>query len=186
MTRLGALLAGGTARRFGRDKAFALWVGRPLIMHAADILTRHSDALVVCGRAASPLAVPHLADRPAPGLGPLGGLCAALCHAAETGHAWVLTLGCDMPRIDAALLARLTAPGPGRHVAEAPVVGHWPAALAEPLLRHLADGGERAVRRWAATAGIEAIQAGAPLVNVNTPADLAALAKDQLSGPQAR
>src|SRR3546814_8465395 len=91
-----------------------------------------------------------------------------------------------MPRIDAELLARLTAPGPGRHVAEAPIVGHWPTALADPLLRHLSDGGERAVRRWAATTGIEAITAGAPLVNVNTPADLAALAKDQLSGPQAR
>src|SRR3546814_10997576 len=102
-------------------------------------------------------AVPVLADRPAPELGPLGGLCAALCHAAETGHAWVLTLGCDMPRIDAELLARLTAPGPGRHVAEAPIVGHWPTALADPLLRHLSDGGERAVRRWAATTGIEAI-----------------------------
>lgn len=186
MTRLGALLAGGGARRFGRDKALALWAGRPLIAHAADILIQHSDALVVCGRLTSPLAVPHLADRPAPELGPLGGLCAALCHAAETGHAWVLTLGCDMPRIDAELLARLTAPGPGRHVAEAPIVGHWPTALADPLLRHLSDGGERAVRRWAATTGIEAIAAGAPLVNVNTPADLAALAKDQLSGPQAR
>lgn len=186
MTRLGALLAGGAARRFGRDKALALWAGRPLIIHAADILTRHSDALVVCGRAASPLTAPHIADRPAPGLGPLGGLCAALCHAAETGHTWVLTLGCDMPHIDAALLTRLIAPGTGRYIAEAPVVGHWPATLAEPLLRHLTEGGERAVRRWAATAGIEAIGAGAPLVNVNTPADLAALAKDQLAGPQAR
>src|SRR3546814_3150720 len=62
-------------------------------------------------------------------------------------------------------------PGPGRHVAEAPIVGHWPTALADPLLRHLSDGGERAVRRWSATTGIEAIAAGAPLVNVNTPAD---------------
>src|SRR3546814_6954163 len=84
-----------------------------------------------------------------------------------------------MPRIDAQPRARLTAPGPGRHVAEAPIVGHWPTALADPLLRHLSDGGERAVRRWAATTGIEAIAAGAPLVNVTTPADLAALAKDQ-------
>src|SRR3546814_18326750 len=86
-----------------------------------------------------------------------------------------------MPRIDAELLARLTAPGPGRHVAEAPIVGHWPTALADPLLRHLSDGGERAVRRWEENTGIEAIAAGAPLVNVNTHAEPAALAKDQLS-----
>src|SRR3546814_13086974 len=91
-----------------------------------------------------------------------------------------------MPRIDAELLARLTAPGPGRHVAEAPIVGHWPTALADPLLRHLSDGGEPAVRRWQATTGIEAIAAGAPRVNVNTPDELAARAQGQRSAPHAK
>src|SRR3546814_14434577 len=73
VTRLGALLAGGGARRFGRDKALALWAGRPLIAHAADILIQHSDALVVCGRLTSPLSLPPPADRPAPELGTPGG-----------------------------------------------------------------------------------------------------------------
>src|SRR3546814_17898449 len=57
------------------------------------------------------------------------------CQAAATGHRSVLTLGCDMPFLDEALLVRLTVPGPGRYVAEAPVIGHWPTTLAEPLLR---------------------------------------------------
>src|SRR3546814_16547033 len=104
VTRLGALLAGGGARRFGRDKALALWAGRPLIAHAADILIQHSDALVVCGRLTSPPAVPHLADRPAPEPGPLGGMCAALCPAADPGHARGRPTGCASPSIDAELL----------------------------------------------------------------------------------
>ncbi|WOF45210.1 molybdenum cofactor guanylyltransferase [Sphingopyxis indica] len=175
MTRLGAVLAGGRAERFGSDKALALWRGRPLIAHAADILSRHSQAVVVCGRDSAPLALPCLADRPRAGLGPLGGLCAALEHAAANGHQQVLTIGCDMPMIDEALIAALIAPGTGRFLAQAPVVGCWPATLAEPLLRHLETDGDRAVRRWAAAAGVESLDAGAPLANLNTPDDLAAL-----------
>lgn len=175
MTRLGAVLAGGRSERFGSDKALALWRGRPLIAHAAEILSRHSDAVVVCGRMAAPLDLPCLPDRPHPGLGPLGGLCAALEHAAANGHRQVLTIGCDMPLIDEALIAALIAPGAGRFLAQAPVVGCWPAALAEPLLRHLKAGGDRAVRRWAAAAGVESLDAGGPLANLNTPGDLAAL-----------
>lgn len=175
MTRLGALLAGGQSRRFGSDKALAVWDGRPLIAHAAAILARHADEVVVCGRSESPLPLCHLPDRPAPGLGPLGGLCAALHRAAEAGHDAVLSLGCDMPRIDDALLDRLCRPGIGHYLIEAPIVGCWPAALAEALTNHLAEGGDGAVRRWAAQAGMEGIEAGVPLANLNSPADLAAL-----------
>src|SRR3546814_1761135 len=77
--------------------------------------------------------------------------------AAETGHRSVLTLGCDMPFLDEALLVRLTVPGPGRYVAEAPVIGHWPTTLAEPLLRHLTDGGERAVRSEEHTSELQSL-----------------------------
>ena len=47
---LGAILAGGQARRFGSDKAQALWRGRRLIDHVADALGSQTTALVVCGR----------------------------------------------------------------------------------------------------------------------------------------
>lgn len=178
MTRLGVVLAGGQSRRFGSDKALAIWEGRPLIVHAAAVLAPHSDEVIVCGRSHSPLTVPHLPDRPAPGLGPLGGLCAALHYAAETGHDSLLSLGCDMPRIDGELLDRLCRPGPGRYLVEAPIIGCWPAALAEALTDHLLKGGDRAVRRWAAEAGMEGIEAGVPLANLNSPTDLAALRGD--------
>jgi molybdopterin-guanine dinucleotide biosynthesis protein A len=49
--RLGAIIAGGKATRFGSDKAAALLNGRPLIEHVADGLREQVDALIVCGRA---------------------------------------------------------------------------------------------------------------------------------------
>src|SRR3546814_13659705 len=47
---LGAIIAGGAARRFGSDKALADLGGRRLIDHAADVLRGTVGALVVCGR----------------------------------------------------------------------------------------------------------------------------------------
>ena len=49
MKRLGAIIAGGKATRFGSDKAAALLNGRPLIEHVADGLREQVDALIVCG-----------------------------------------------------------------------------------------------------------------------------------------
>jgi molybdopterin-guanine dinucleotide biosynthesis protein A len=58
---------------------------------------------VVVGGAAIDGAV-VLADEPA-GIGPIGGLCALLAHAA---HSPAIALACDLPYLDEALLARLT------------------------------------------------------------------------------
>src|SRR3546814_14426712 len=69
VTRLGALLAGGGARRFGRDKALALRAGRPPIAHAPDLLIQHSDALVVFARLTRPPPLPPLPPLPAPAPG---------------------------------------------------------------------------------------------------------------------
>jgi len=187
VTRLGAILAGGEARRFGSDKALATWRGRPLIAHAAAILARHCDAVIVCGRRHAPGGLRCVADRPAPGLGPLGGLCAALHEAAAAGQGSVLTLGCDMPLIDETLFGRLAAFDDGCYLAAAPIVGCWPARLAAPLADHLDCGGDRSVRGWAGAAGVSAIEAGGAIVNLNTPADLVALDRAaQPSGPHAR
>ena len=178
MTRLGAILAGGRARRFGSDKALATWQGRPLIVHAAAALRPHCAALVVCGRPEAPDGLRCIPDRPRASLGPLGGLCAALHHAAVAGHDCVLSLGCDMPTIDTALLARLAAHPGGGYLAQAPVVGCWPTALAAPLYAHLRAGGDRSVRRWADAAAIECVDAGSAVANLNHPDDLAALGED--------
>lgn len=173
MRVLGAILAGGQARRFGSDKAQATWRGRPLIDHVEQALGRQVEAVVRCGGADG------LADRPGGGLGPLAGIAAALAHAAANGFDAVLSVPCDMPVLPGRLAERLCGAG-AAYLDACPVIGCWPATLAGPLDRFLAAGGTRSVRAWATAAGARAValDAGEPLpVNVNRPADLAALDK---------
>ncbi len=166
------MLAGGAARRFGSDKAEALWAGRRLIDHAAAALAPHVETVAICGRI-----VPDrlsLPDLPAPGLGPLGGLAGALDHAARHGFDAVLSTACDVPDLPDDAVAALLAAGEGAWLAELPVAGLWPALLAAPLLAYLA-GDDRSVRGFASGAGVAVIRLGRPIANVNTPEDLAAL-----------
>lgn len=173
---LGAILAGGEARRFGSDKALALLEGRTLIAHAAIILRSKCDDVVVCGRAVAPDDLMTTADSPGPSLGPLGGLCGALRYADSNDYDAILTIGCDTPAMPHALLDTLLAQGTACYVQQMPIVGFWPASLVEPLARHLASDGDRSVRGWGALVGATAIDAAVDIPNINQPDDLARLA----------
>ena len=165
---LGAVLAGGGSRRFGSDKAMALLHGRPMLAHAAAALSRHTQAVMLCGRTMAGFTC--LADRPAPGLGPLGGLNAALHHAAAQGFAGVLCTGCDMPVFPDALAQALIGDG-AAIVEDQYLMGYWPAALAPTLDAHLGGGQDRSVRAWLAVAQPRVVPAPR-LPNINTQEDL--------------
>jgi molybdenum cofactor guanylyltransferase len=171
--RLGAIIAGGESSRFGADKAQAMLGGRALLDHVADRLDERCDAVIVCGRAwGSRVSV---ADRPAPGLGPLGGLCAALHYAAANGFDMVVTAGCD------------TLPVPTFPVggSEAAVVaghylfGQWPVTLSRQLDVHLAMTRDRSMRHWIAISGAREIAVATTFHNLNTPADFRHYAQTQ-------
>ena len=163
---LGAVLAGGRTSRFGSDKAAAMWGGRSLAEHAAGLIERHVDRVVLIGPG-------ELPDLPRSGLGPLGGIAGALDDAAAHGWGSVLTIGCDMPSVPADLLHALLRRAPA-YCSDAPVLGHWPAALGAHLLAWL-EGDDRSVARWARTIGALPVASPAPLANINTPEDLLAL-----------
>lgn len=165
---LGAILAGGQARRFGSDKAHARLEGWRLIDLVYDRLAVQCDAIVVCGREEEGFAC--IPDAPEAGLGPLGGLNAALAHAAAQGFTHVLSCGVDVPNLPPDLAEILAGEGAGI-VQSQPVVGLWPAALADVLAAFIAGGG-RSLYRFADH--IEARQIGfdPPLMNVNRPEDL--------------
>ncbi|WNO54943.1 molybdenum cofactor guanylyltransferase [Stakelama saccharophila] len=168
---LGALLAGGQARRFGADKALARWRGKSLIEHAADALRPHCDRVVIVGRDRHDLrCVP---DRPASGLGPLGGIAGALAHASENGMESVLTAPCDVPCPPHELFEAL------RPAAcwceEHPAFGRWPATLAPTLASWLRTAEHRSIRAFARTVGAIPISVPTPIRDVDTPEDLAAL-----------
>ena len=187
---MGAILAGGQSSRFGRDKAEALFGGKRLIDHVAEALAPQVAALVGAGGPERG-SLPRVADRPGPGLGPLGGLSAALHAAATSGFDWVLTAPCDAARLPADLAARLfaglaAAPQPEALAAYAcaggrdhPTFGLWSARLAPNLDAWLAASRapqDRAIRRWAASIG--AVRVPFPenaFANINTPEDLEAL-----------
>ncbi|WP_285712627.1 molybdenum cofactor guanylyltransferase [Erythrobacter oryzae] len=165
---LGAILAGGQARRFGSDKAQALFEGARLIDRVAAALSAQCAAVVVCGREEAGFAC--LPDWPEPGLGPLGGLAAALRHAGEQDFDGVLSAGVDVPDLPFDLATSLA--GEGAAIVESqPVVGLWPVSAA-PLLEAFLAGGGRSLYRFADHVGARRVELPRALMNVNYPEDL--------------
>lgn len=170
MKILGAIIAGGEARRFGSDKGAALFNGRALVDHVALSLTVQTGALVIVGRGWS--GIERVEDRPRAGEGPLGGLSGALHHARTHGFDAVLCAGCDTLPLPSDLAIRLSPPGP------AVVDGHWlmgiwPASLAEDLDNWLASQNDRSIRGFMRHVNARIVTVDADLVNINTPEALA-------------
>jgi molybdopterin-guanine dinucleotide biosynthesis protein A len=169
MSRLGAIFAGGMARRFGADKAAATVDGIALLDRVAARMRAQCDALLVVGRDWPSLQ--RVDDLPRPGLGPLGALAGALAYARREGHAEVLTSGCDLPNLPPDL-ADLLAPGPSV-IAGQQLLGLWPSSLADALLHHLQTSDDRSMRGWMRAAAAREVQVAASIANINTPEDLA-------------
>lgn len=169
--RLGIVLAGGGSTRFGSDKAEALLHGKRLIDHAADSLRPWCETVMLVGRRDPDFAT--LADRPAPDMGPLGGLNAGLHFASENGFDRVVSVGCDTPALPADLLQRLCAAERSTCLARTPIVGCWHVVLAADLDTFLAEPCKHAVRAWIERVDVEAIDADA-ILNINRREDLIA------------
>jgi molybdopterin-guanine dinucleotide biosynthesis protein A len=169
---LGVVLAGGQSSRFGSDKAQELWQGVPLIDHVRRRLACVSTKVLVSGRHSEDQS--HLLDRPGPGLGPLGGLAAALHHAAAHGFERVISAPCDTPLLEDELLRALASVDGDAYLAGMPVIGSWRACHSARLDAHLLQSGSRSVRNWAEVIGAHALDLPAP-PNINRPSDLKAL-----------
>jgi molybdenum cofactor guanylyltransferase len=167
---LGAVLAGGQARRFGSDKAVALLDGVPLIDRACMSLQQRVSTVVVVGR--DVVGYPSVADWPHAGQGPLGGLCGALRYGAAHSFAAIVSSACDIPLIPRAVLDELIGQDRCCYVADTPVIGLWPCSLANDLSWWLERGGNRSVRAWAASVDAVPVAFPLPIDNVNRPEDL--------------
>lgn len=168
MRILGAILAGGQSRRFGSDKAEALFEGRRLLDHVADGLRLQVETLVVAGRDWPGLGT--VVDLPQAGIGPLGGLAGALDHAWRHDFDAVLSAGCDIIGLPSNLVA-LLGPGPAI-IADMPIVGLWPVSVHSALLDWLCDPQNRSVYRFAEHIKARHVALNAALRNVNRPEDL--------------
>lgn len=170
MPVLGAILAGGASRRFGSDKAQALIGDLTLLEHACAALAPQVDDLVLCGRKSQVMR--WLPDRPSFGLGPLGGLSAALADGAGRGFNAVVSVPVDVFPLPVDLVHCVE--GNGACVLRSQfLVGYWPVHLYSLLEEHLASG-ERSMRSWIERTKADTIDDSMwRLRNVNRPADLA-------------
>lgn len=158
------ILAGGRSSRFGADKALAQVDGKPLIAHVADALGGQCAEVVVSGRAWGGLR--ELADHPTLGLGPMGGLCAALRDAQTGGFDAVLCAPCDLLDIPGDLAERLAGVGSPAVVQGQWLAGFWPARLAGLLEALLRQEGAISARRWVEASGAAQV-ALPPMRNIN-------------------
>lgn len=168
MKRLGAILAGGKATRFGSDKAAALLDSRPLIEHVADGLRNQVDYVVICGRKWPEM--DSIEDRPDKNHGPLGGLNAALHYAKSNGFDLVISAGCDVIPV-----AKFPTP-PINDIALF-IEGHflfgiWPAELADRLDEYLDKQTDLSMRSWIADIGAKGVRSNMVHHNLNTSSDL--------------
>jgi molybdenum cofactor guanylyltransferase len=168
--RLGAVLAGGLSSRFGSDKALALYRDAPMIDHAAALLRGFADGVVIVGGERDGYAA--IPDLPAPGLGPLGGVCGALAHARLHGFETVLTVPCDTPDLAPEALAALIATGAPSCLEALPVAGLWLARDVGHLASHLASGGRRSMLGWARACDATPVRLPVTWTNINRPEDL--------------
>lgn len=168
MKLLGAILAGGQSRRFGSDKAEALFEGKALLDHVAGSLRPQVDKLVVAGRTWPGLET--VEDLPMAGLGPLGGLAGCLDHARLHGFDTVLSSGCDVLGLPDDLADQL-GDGPAI-VGDMPIIGLWPSDLADTLIGWLADPSHRSVYDFTHFCSARRVELDAALLNVNRQTDL--------------
>ena len=174
-----AITAGGQSRRFGSDKAQAIWEGRTLLEHVAASFppTRSRLLLAPPGK----YTLPHWQEVSdlRPGAGPLAGLETAL---AQAPAGWVAFAGVDNPKLTPAYWERLFA---ARRVGALSVQALHPERGPQPLgalyhtdlLPHVAGllgAGERRLRH--AVAGQQVALVGGLgaewFWNVNTRGDL--------------
>ena len=173
----------------GTNKALLEVGGRGMLCRTAQLLRPLVDDLFLVADDAAPyagLGLPIIPDVH-PGCGAIGGIHAALGHAA---HPLVLCVACDMPHIGPGVIELLLSSARPGDDALIPRIGGW----AEPLLavygRNASAGFERAIasgrlKVMAALDGLRvrfidesALRVADPdlrsFVNVNTPGELAA------------
>lgn len=124
----GAVLAGGRSRRFGRNKATAVFRGKRLIDHCLESICRVCDPVFLVANDLNPyldLRASLIRDV-VPHQGPLGGIQAALI---SSPHDWVFIKAVDMPFLVPELL-RMMLDATGDADLVVPVRGK----LFEPLL----------------------------------------------------
>ncbi len=181
-----AILCGGKSSRMGFDKAFLKAPdGRLLLEHHADLLSGlFGTVALISNNRAKLAAYPALSAFPVyedawPGMGPLGGICTAMCHVKEQA---VFAMACDMPAPSAALIAQMQAALPGHDVSLCahgeklePMFAFYAKSCLPVFQRQLAENRPQLRREFGqlrvATTHVDETTAAAAFLNLNTQED---------------
>lgn len=187
---VGVVLAGGVSRRMGRDKATLEIGGETLVARAARKLGEVVGEVVLADGGRDLLRGVAASVVDGPGHGPAAGVLGAAL--ARPGRA-LLVLACDLPGVSVGLLRTLAVEAPAaglviprwRRGVE-PLCARWGPGAVDALARRVAAGrldlhgvAEEPDLRVATVEGTALEALGDPevlLANVNTPADLEAVA----------
>jgi molybdopterin-guanine dinucleotide biosynthesis protein A len=183
---LGVVLAGGASARFGGEpKGLQPFRGRAMALCVADVLAKVCERVAIeaprgAGYEALGLPLIHAAAEHA-GKGPLAGIAASLAAAPEASR--VAFAPCDMPLIDGSIYQALMREGGSVYAVSPngaePLVAVLERALLPALLRTLSAVAVPRAPVALEAAGARAVEFddAAPFANVNTPDDLARLAR---------
>jgi molybdopterin-guanine dinucleotide biosynthesis protein A len=184
-----AILAGGSSSRMGTNKALLEVGGRGMLCRTANLLRPLVDDLFLVADDATPYAGAGLPIIPDvhPGCGAVGGIHAALRHAA---HPLVLCVACDMPHLARRVIELLLSSARPDDDALIPRIGRWPEPLLAVYSREAGAGFERAILagRFKVMHALDGLRVRfvdeaelrvadpdlRSFVNVNTPGELAA------------
>jgi molybdopterin-guanine dinucleotide biosynthesis protein A len=183
----GVVLAGGRSARMGADKALLPLGSDRLLQRSLTALRQCFDRVMIIANdldAYRAFGLPVHPDEQ-PGLGPIGGVCAALQHAVTPA---IFVVACDMPFLDPGLIRRMTA-----RLEDFDAVVPKPAGRFEPLhalyqrrilaeVRAAIAAGELSMQHLLGRLRLNVItdrdlagcaDAARLFFNINTPADLA-------------
>ncbi len=189
---VGCILAGGLARRMGGgDKGLIELAGRPVMDHVIERFGAQVSSIVLNANGDparfAEYGLPVVPDTVDGFAGPLAGVLAGLCWAAENvpEAEWLATAATDTPFFPTDFVSRLSgaiehqdadmacAASDGRNH---PVFGLWPVSLKDDLQSALVDEDIRKVDVWTARHKLVAVEFTArgfdPFFNVNRPDDV--------------
>lgn len=191
---MGAVLVGGVSRRMGQDKHALLLDGTPMEHRVHRALFDAGVGSVV--RVGGPAEEEGTIGDRWPGDGPLAGLATAVLHgAAVVGVEVVVVAACDQPDLTPTLLAALVealhaAPpdviGAVAHTSDGrrhPFPSAWRVDAAERLRALVESGARRADAALGVGTIAEVPAAAAALIDLDTPADVAAWHEQHANRP---